>query len=177
MAARLLWEKGLREYTEAARLLRAQGRNIEFLLAGMPDPGNPDSVPEETVRSWVAEGLIQWLGHISDMASLLKTVHVVVLPTSYREGLPTILTEGAACALPLIATDMPGCREVVSHEVDGLLIPVHNAGALALAIARLDDDPNFAAVLGVNAQAKALAEFDEKIVIQRTMAVYSELLN
>lgn len=177
LAARLLWDKGLAEYVAAARLLKAQGRQIHFLLAGTPDPGNPDSVPEETVRDWVDEGLIDWLGHVVDMAALLATVHVVALPTAYREGLPTSLTEGAACALPLITTDMPGCREVVTHEVDGLLVPVRNAEALAQAIARLDDDPVLAARLGAAARAKALAQFDEQIVIKRTMEVYQELLD
>jgi glycosyltransferase involved in cell wall biosynthesis len=176
LAARLLWGKGLGEYVAAARILKSQGRQIKILLAGMPDPGNPDSVPEEIVRSWVAEGLIEWLGHVSDMAALLATVHVIALPTAYREGLPTTLTEGAACALPLIATDMPGCREVITHEVNGLLIPVRDAAALALEIARLDDDPVFAAQLGLAARAKALALFDEQIVIKSTMAVYAELI-
>ena len=176
MAARLLWDKGLAEYVVAARLLKAQGRQIHFLLAGTPDPGNPKSVPEETVRGWVDEGLIDWLGHVGDMAALLATVHVVALP-SYREGLPTTLTEGAACSLPLITTDVPGCREVVTHEVDGLLVPVRNAEALALAIACLDDDPVLAARLGAAARAKVLMQFDEQIVIKRTMAVYAELLD
>lgn len=175
MAARLLWDKGLGEYMSAARLLKMQGRNIHFLLAGTPDPGNPKSVSEDTVKGWVNEGLINWLGHVGDMSALLATVHAVVLP-SYREGLPTTLTEGAACGLALITTDVAGCREVVSHEVDGLLVPVRNAEALAQAIARLDDDPELAARLGAAARAKVLAQFDEKIVIKRTIAVYQELL-
>lgn len=175
LAARLLWDKGLAEYVEAARLLKVQGRQIHLLLAGTPDPGNPKSVPEETVKGWVSDGLIDWLGHVVDMAALLATVHVIALP-SYREGLPTTLTEGAACGLSLITTDMPGCREVVTHEVDGLLIPARDAEALARAIARLDDNPALAARLGAAARAKALARFDEKIVIQKTLAVYQELL-
>lgn len=175
MAARLLWDKGLAEYVAAARLLKAQGRQIHFLLAGTPDPGNPKSVQEETVLGWVSEGLIDWLGHVVDMAALLETVHVVTLP-SYREGLPTTLTEGAACALPLITTDVPGCREVVTHDVDGLLVPVRDAQALAQAIARLDDDPALAARLGAAARAKVLVQFDAQIVIARTMSVYQELL-
>jgi glycosyltransferase involved in cell wall biosynthesis len=176
VAARLLWDKGLAEYVAAARLLKTRGRQIHFLLAGMPDPGNPDSVPAKTVQGWVNEGLIDWLGHVVDMSALLGTVHVVALPTAYREGLPTSLTEGAACALPLITTDMPGCREVVTHEVDGLLVPVRDSEALAQAIARLDDDPVLAARLGAAARAKVLAQFDEKIVIKQTMAVYAELM-
>ena len=175
LAARLLWDKGLAEFVAAARQLRGEGRAIEFLLAGDPDPGNPAAVPEETVRGWVDEGLLQWLGHIDDMPALFASVDVVVLP-SYREGLPKGLIEAAACALPLVTTDVPGCREVVSDGIDGLLVPPRDAAALAAAIARLHDDPALAAKLGTAARAKALARFDERIVIEHTIAVYRDLL-
>lgn len=174
VAARLLWDKGLEEYVAAARELLAEGRRIEFLLAGTPDPGNPAAVPEETVRGWVNEGVVNWLGHVEDMAALLGAVDVVALP-SYREGLPKTLIEAAACAQPLITTDVPGCREVVTDGVDGLLVPVRDAKALAQAIRRLDDDPALAQRLGEAAWAKAHAEFDERIVIRRTIDVYREL--
>lgn len=175
LAARLLWDKGLAEYVEAARVLRRQGRAVRFLLAGDPDPGNPAAVPEATVRDWVQEGLVEWLGHVDDMPALFGSVDVVVLP-SYREGLPKGLIEAAACALPLVTTDVPGCREVVSDGIDGLRIPPRDATALAHAIARLQDDPALARRLGEAARAKALARFDEKIVIERTRAVYAELV-
>ena len=175
LAARLLWDKGVAEYVEAARRLRAEGRDITFLLAGTPDPGNPASVPETAIRGWVDEGLLQWLGHVEDMPALLGAVDVVVLP-SYREGLPKSLIEAAACGLPLVTTDAPGCREVVSDGVDGLLVPVRDAVALARAIARLQDDAALRGRLGAAARAKALAQFDERIVIERTIAVYRELL-
>lgn len=176
LAARLLWEKGLAEYVEAARILHAQGRKIRFLLAGNPDPGNPAAVPEATVREWVAQGIIEWLGHVDDMAALYASVDIVVLPTFYREGLPTSLIEAAACGLPLITTDMPGCREVVQHETDGLLVPPRDSKALAQAIARLLDSTMLCSRLGEAARAKVLAMFDERIVIQRTQKVYRELL-
>ena len=175
LAARLLWDKGLAEFVAAVRQLQGEGRAIEFLLAGDPDPGNPAAVPEETVRGWVDEGVLQWLGHVDDMPALFGSVDMVVLP-SYREGLPKGLIEAAACALPLVTTDVPGCREVVSDGVDGLLVPARDAAALAAAIARLHDDPTLAARLGTAARAKALAQFDERIVIEHTVAVYRELL-
>lgn len=175
LAGRLLWDKGLAEYVAAARALKAQGREIRFLLAGTSDPGNPAAVPEAEVLTWVAQGLVEWLGHVDDMPALLQSVDMVVLP-SYREGLPTTLIEAAACELPLVTTDVPGCREVVTNEADGLLVPVRDADALAQAIARLQDDPMLAGRLGAAAREKALAEFDERIVIERTMAVYGELL-
>lgn len=175
LAARLLWDKGIAEFVEAARVLRAQGRAVHFLLAGDPDPGNPAAVPEATVRGWVEEGVIEWLGHVDDMPRLYASVDMVVLP-SYREGLPKGLIEAAACALPLVTTDVPGCREVVSDGVDGLRVPVRDAEALARAIARLLDDPELAARLGRAARAKAFECFDERLVVARTLAVYRELL-
>lgn len=176
LAARLLWDKGVGEYVEAARLLRSAGRSVRFLLAGTPDPGNPAAVPESTLHQWVDEGVIEWLGHVDDISELFRSVDIVALPTYYREGLPKSLIEAAACSLPLVTTDMPGCREVVTNEVDGLLIPPHDAGALAQAIARLIDSPKLAARLGAAARLKALANFDERLVIERTLAVYRELL-
>ncbi len=176
LAARSLWDKGLAEFVEAARLLRAEGRSIRFLHAGTPDEGNPAAVPEATLHAWVKEGLIDWLGHVEDMPDLLSSVDMVVLP-SYREGLPKTLIEAAACALPLVTTDVPGCRDVVSDGRDGLLVPPHDAQALAQAIARLDDDPALARRLGNAARVKAHAEFDERIVIERTIGVYREILD
>lgn len=175
LAARLLWDKGIAEYVSAARSLKAESRRIRFLLAGAPDSGNPAAVSTKDVNAWTQEGLLECLGHVDDMPGLLSRVDVVVLP-SYREGLPKTLIEAAACGLPLITTNVPGCREVVTHGLDGLLVPARDASALALAIARLHADPALAQRLGQAARAKALAEFDEEIVIARTMEVYRELI-
>ncbi len=175
LPARLLWDKGLAEFVQAARLLKSEGRAIHFLLAGDPDPGNPAAVPQATVQSWVDEGLLEWLGHVADMPTLFGSVDVVALP-SYREGLPKGLIEAGACELALVTTDVPGCREVVSDGVDGLLVPVKDGQALARAIARLHDDPALRQRLGAAARAKALAEFDERIVIRRTLEVYGQVL-
>jgi glycosyltransferase involved in cell wall biosynthesis len=175
LAARLLWDKGIAEYVEAARQLKAKGLSIRFLLAGAPDPGNPAAIPQATLNGWQAEGLIELLGQVSDMAALFASADMVVVP-SYREGLPKSLIEAAACAVPLVTTDAPGCREVVAHEVDGLLVPVKDANSLANAIERLHHDPALARQLGLAARARALREFDERIVIGQTLAVYGELL-
>jgi glycosyltransferase involved in cell wall biosynthesis len=175
LPARLLWDKGLAEFLAAARLLRDAGRPIDLLLAGAVDPGNPASALESEVRSWAAAGLVQWLGHVDDMPALFRSVDAAVLP-SYREGLPKGLVEAAACGLPLVATDVPGCRATVVDGVNGLLVPVRDAGALAAAIARLHDDPALCARLGAAARQRALAEYDVNSIIARTFDVYRELL-
>jgi glycosyltransferase involved in cell wall biosynthesis len=175
LAARLLWDKGIGEYVEAARRLKAAGRTIRFQLAGMLDEGNPASVPRPAVEDWAADGTIEWLGHVEDMPALFARTDVVVLP-SYREGCPKSLIEAAACALALITTDVPGCHDVVRHEANGLLVPARDAQSLAGAIARLDDDRLLARRLGLAARERALTEYDERSVIARTLAVYQELL-
>ena len=175
LPARLLWDKGLAEYVRAARLLLGEGRPIDFLLAGDPDPGNPAAVPEAEVREWVAQGWVQWLGHVDDMPALLRSVEIVALP-SYREGLPKGLIEAAASGCALVTTDVPGCREVVTHEVDGLLVPVRDGNALARAIARLQQDPALRTRLAEAGRRNALERFDERIVLQETLAVYREVL-
>jgi glycosyltransferase involved in cell wall biosynthesis len=175
LAARLLRDKGLAEYAEAARQLRAEGRRIRFELAGAPDPGNPASIDPAIVEGWRDEAGIAWLGHVEDMAALFRTADVAVLP-SYREGLPRSLIEAAACACALVTTDVPGCHAVVRDGVDGLLVPVRDATALARAIARLDDDRALLRRLGDAARAHALAEYDVERVNARTLEVYRELL-
>jgi glycosyltransferase involved in cell wall biosynthesis len=174
LPARLLWHKGLAEYLGASRILREQGRRVSFLLAGAPDESNPTSVSEATVREWEHQGLIEWLGYVEDMPSLYRSVDAVVLP-SYREGLPKVLVEGAAAALPLVTTDVPGCREVVVDGQDGLLVPVKAPQALAGAIAQLQDDPALRRRLGQAARDKALSQFDSSIVIERFFQIYSGL--
>ncbi|MBN8736557.1 MAG: glycosyltransferase family 4 protein [Xanthomonadales bacterium] len=177
LAARLLWEKGLAEYVQASRNLRARGRKVRFLLAGASDPGNPAAVPEAAVRGWVEEGLIEWIGHVEDMPSLFASVDIVVLPSYYREGLPRSLIEAGACATPLISTDMPGCRDAVADGVNGLVVPPRDAEALGAAIVRLLDAPTLARQFGLAARARALAEFDERIVIRRTLETWDEVLD
>jgi glycosyltransferase involved in cell wall biosynthesis len=178
LAARLLEEKGVREFIEAAAILRKRERDIEFLLAGSPDPGNPHSISRDELRRWTEAGLVRCLGHVDDMPALLGSVHVMALPSYYREGVPKSLIEGAAAGLALITTDRPGCREVVTQDgVDGLRVEVRNAEALADCIARLDDDREWLAKLGERAREQALKKFDERLVIQQTLDVYAELLH
>jgi glycosyltransferase involved in cell wall biosynthesis len=178
MAARLLREKGVQEFVDASALLQDQGRDVEFLLAGMPDPGNPHSVDVAQVQRWADAGLLRWLGHVEDMPALLNTVDVMALPSYYREGVPKSLIEAAACGLAIVTTGLPGCREVVTqHGVDGLRVRPRDARELADLISVLDDDRNLVSQLGRNARQRALTDFDERLVIQRTVEVYAELMS
>nr|WP_295379765.1 glycosyltransferase family 4 protein [Pseudoxanthomonas sp.] len=177
LAARLLREKGIHEYAAAAAQLKAQGRDIRFLLAGMPDTGNPHSVADGEVRAWHAQGTLEWLGHVDDMPALLRTVDVMALPSYYREGVPKSLIEAGACGIALVTTNLPGCREVVSRDgEDGLHVEPRSAASLAQVIARLDDDRDLLRRLGERARARALSDFDERVVIRKTCEVYGELL-
>lgn len=176
LASRLLWEKGIGEYVAAARQLRQEGLAVECLLAGNPDPGNPASISPEQLAAWRQEGDVTLLGHVDDMPALLARTDIAVLP-SYREGVPRSLIEAAACGLPLIASDVPGCREIVQPGVNGLRVPARDAAALAAAICQLYHDPLARQRMGQASRAKVLAEFDERIVFEQTWAVYEELFN
>ncbi|GAB2496540.1 glycosyltransferase family 4 protein [Pseudoxanthomonas sangjuensis] len=177
LASRLVREKGVGEFAEAARLLRTQARDIEFLLAGMPDAGNPGSIGRDEVEAWQREGRLRWLGHVEDMPALLNSVDVMVLPSYYREGVPRCLLEGAASGLGLITTDRPGCREVVTaHGVEGLWVRPRDAPGLARLLVQLDADRDLLQRLGAAARRRAVRDFDERLVIGRTLEVYDELL-
>jgi glycosyltransferase involved in cell wall biosynthesis len=171
----MLWDKGVREFVEAAGLLKAQGVRAKFVLAGMVDEENPAAIPERRLRAWHEEGLLEWWGHQDDMRRVLSAAHVVVLP-SYREGLPKVLLEAAACARPLVAADVPGCREVVRDGDNGILVPPKDAQALALAIARLVREPALRARMGAAGRDMVVKEFSVERIVGETLGLYRELL-
>ena len=148
MVSRLLWSKGVREFVEAASLVRKTRDDIVFTLVGAPDEGNLAAVPSEEARSWDADGIVEWWAHRDDVAEILARSHVAVLPTYYGEGIPMSLLEAAACGRPIVATDVPGCREAVHHGENGLLVPPREPRALADAILALVDDPARRAAMG-----------------------------
>jgi glycosyltransferase involved in cell wall biosynthesis len=174
LAARLLWEKGIREYVEAAQLLAHRADEFEFLLAGVTDPGNPSAVPEQNIRSWQEAGLLTVLGHVENMQQLMTEVDIMVLP-SWREGTPRGLLEAASMALPIITTDAPGCREIVENEKNGFLVPVGDAVALAEKIEYLLDHPETCHRFGQAGREKVCKEFNQEIVFRQTWEVYRSL--
>jgi glycosyltransferase involved in cell wall biosynthesis len=176
LAGRMLWDKGIQEFVDAARHLRASDAAVRFALVGWRDPDNPRGVPEAQLEAWAREGVVEWWGHREDMPAVLAAATLVVLPTSYPEGTPKILVEAAACGRAIIASDAPGCREVVRHDVNGLLVPVRDGAALARAIETLVAAPALRARFGQAGRAIAVAEFSDRLVVRETLALYRELL-
>ena len=174
LASRLIWEKGIREYADAAALLAHRAGEIEFLLAGATDYGNPSSVPEAEIKAWQQSGLLKVVGHVDDMRQLMSEVDLMVLP-SYREGVPRGLIEAASMQLPIITTDAPGCREIVEDGVNGILVPVGDAQALAKEIEYLLDNPQTCTAFGIAGRKKVVNEFDQRHVFQQTWDVYRAL--
>ena len=177
MVSRLLWGKGVREFLEAASLVRRARADVTFTLVGAPDDGNLSSVPTEQVRSWAAEGIVECWGHRDDVAEILARSHVAVLPTYYGEGIPKSLLEAAACGRPIVATDVPGCREVVHHGENGLLVPPRDPRALAEAILALSDDPARRAAMGAEGRRRAETEFAAERIHAETLQVYEWALS
>lgn len=170
---RLIAEKGIHDFVQAARLVK-QEHNVCFQVAGDPDPGNPSSVDQATLESWRLEGAVDLLGHVEKIDEIIAMSDIMVLP-SYREGTPRSLLEAAAMGKPLVATDVPGCREVVEDGYNGYLVPLRDAEALARAIVDLVRDRDSAAAMGANGRVKVAAEFSVEKVIQETLKVYSTL--
>ncbi len=172
---RLLEDKGVRTLVEAFRMLRARGSDARLLIAGTPDPANPASVTEAEAESWNKEPGITWLGHVSDIAGLWTRAHVAVLP-SRREGLPLSLMEAAACGRAMIASDVPGCREVVVHEQTGILVPVDNAHALAAAMEQLAGGRELRTRYAAAARKLAVEKFASELIGQQTVQLYKSLI-
>lgn len=176
LAARMMADKGVREFVDAARQLKANGVEAEFILAGGLDPANRSAITEEEINSWTQEGVVTWTGHVTDMAALYRSTHIACLP-SYREGLPKSLLEAAACALPIVTTDVPGCRDAIVEGDTGLLVPARNTAPLADALARLITDVELRARMGRAGRAYVEAGLSVDAVVSQTLNVYGELLN
>ncbi len=174
LMSRLLWDKGVGEFVEAARLVRQRGVDARFVLVGEPDDENPAAVPRPRLHQWNEEGVVEWWGFRADAPAVLTEANIVVLP-SYREGLPTVLTEASATGRPLVATDVAGCRDVVRHGETGLLVRPRDPESLASAIAELLSDPERCRAMGQAARAVAEREFSIKAVVSRTLDVYREV--
>jgi glycosyltransferase involved in cell wall biosynthesis len=173
-SSRMLVTKGVLEYVEAVRILKQKGINARFALAGRTDPGNPASIPEEQITLWKNSDLVEWWGWQSDMPSALAKADIFCLP-SYREGVPNALLEATACGLPIVTTDTPGCRDVVTHGVNGLLVPVKDTQAIADSLELLIVDPELRRKMG-SAGREIAVNFSDIKVNRETLVVYNMMI-
>ena len=173
-AGRMLYSKGVADFVNAAREIHKKGIDARFLLVGVGDPGNPESISDAQIRAWLEEGLVEWWGWQEDMGKVYDQTDIFCLP-SYREGVPRSLMEAAANGIPLIATDVPGCREVVRHEENGLLVPVKDVFALTNALERLIGDERLRQKMGENGQSLVEREFSTQKVVSETIKLIDSL--
>ncbi|MDP2156940.1 MAG: glycosyltransferase family 4 protein, partial [Nitrospirota bacterium] len=174
-ASRMLREKGIFELAHAARLLKEKGLNFSVILAGDVYPGNPSSLTAEEITEICSDSALQYVGHRDDIKPLLTECDIVVLP-SYREGTPRILIEAAAMEKPIVATKIAGCMGLVEDNVNGFLVPVGDAASLAAALEKLVRNKELRESMGKAGREIVLAGFSEEIVLQKTFAVYRDLL-
>lgn len=162
LIARLISSKGVREYVEAAKMIRAQYPGVRFYLVGWIDD-NPNAISQSELASWISEGLVEFLGRLDDVRSAIGASNVFVLP-SYREGTPRTVLEAMAMGRPIITTDAPGCRETVINGENGYLVPVADAGALASAMKKFIDQPNLVEAMGRRSREIAEEKYDVRKV-------------
>jgi glycosyltransferase involved in cell wall biosynthesis len=171
--SRMLWDKGIGELVEAAQLLKTNGSPIKIRLVG-PTDANPSGIPQTQLDAWKAAGVVEVVGYSDDIAGEYARAHIAVLP-SYREGLPKSLLEAAACGRPIVATDVPGCRDICRHQETGLLVPRHSVTQLADALQVLADNPALRRQYGDAARRLAVECFAEPIVTGETLKLYEQL--
>ena len=172
-AGRLLWQKGVGEFVEAARRLRGKAR---FQVAGYEESSSPQNVSASQLSAWQAEGLIEWLGKRDDMPAVYAGSNIVCLPTSYGEGVPKVLIEAASCGRACVTTDSPGCREIVRQGLNGLLVPRLDSDALVAALQYLVENPAKRQAMGAAGRQIALDGYTERQIIGETLALYETLL-
>jgi glycosyltransferase involved in cell wall biosynthesis len=174
LPGRLLKSKGVQEFAAAAKQIRTKHPEIRFSLCGEPDEGNPETISPAELQAWQEAGTVEWWGWRDDMENVYRQAGIVCLP-SYREGLSRTLLEAAASARPIIASDVPGCREVVRHGQNGLLVPVRDPLGLAEALQTLIDNPKLRAEMGQRGREIVEREYSIETIIAQTLRVYEEL--
>jgi glycosyltransferase involved in cell wall biosynthesis len=176
LPARMLRDKGVYEFVEAARLLKQRDYDADFVLQGSPDPGNPTAVPDAQLHEWHASGIVRWDAHSDDVANFLKDADIVALP-SYREGLPKTLIDAAAAGRATVTTDLPGCRAAIVPGETGLVCRPADAPDLAEKIAVLLDDPQRRSEMGRRGRALAEERFDLRKIVAQHLELYRQVLS
>ena len=174
--ARMLWHKGVQEFVDAARQVKARGKDARFVMVGSIDADNPAGVPAGQLKHWEDEGVIEWWGYQESMPEVFAQSNIVCLPSAYREGVPKVLIEAASCGRPIVTTDMPGCREIVRDGENGYLVPPRNADTVAEAINRLLENPQLRLTMGEKGSELVRREFSIEHVVSSTLDVYESAL-
>jgi glycosyltransferase involved in cell wall biosynthesis len=174
LASRMLWDKGVGEFVEAARLLRTEGLPAHFALAGRTDPGNPASIPDVQLQAWNEEGIVEWWGWGEDMATTLAKTSIFCLPSYYREGLPTVIMEASACGRAVVTTDWPGCRDAIRNGETGLLVTPKDPVSLANGIRQLVLDAELRRKMGAAGRALVEEKFSSEKIIEQVLSVYQK---
>ena len=176
LASRMLWDKGVGEFVKVAKRAYKNKINAEFMLVGGIDNDNPMSIPLSTLKQWVSNGDVQWEGHSDNMPDMLASASIVCLP-SYREGLPKVLLEAAAIGRPLIASDGPGCREIVRDKYNGLLVKMRDADSLYEAVLMLVNNRKMRETMGRNSRTLVETELSTTIINTQTIELYRRVVN
>jgi len=172
LPSRFVEEKGIRYFIEAAEIIKSKNLPIRMILIGKPEPDQPTSISQKEITKWVAEGIVEWWGWHNEMEKVYPLAHIVCLPTYYMEGIPKSLIEAAACGRPLIATNVPGCREIVHEGTNGLLVPIKNAKLLAEAIIQLANDGVLRRSMGEQSRKIAETEYSAEIIVKEYFKAY-----
>jgi glycosyltransferase involved in cell wall biosynthesis len=172
----MLLDKGVLEFVEAARVLKASAPEWKFVLAGTADYYNPSSIASTQIQAWQSEGIVEWLGHVDDITPLFHQASIVCLP-SYREGMPKALLEAAAAGCAVVTTDTTGCREAIIPGVTGNLVPVRDSVALATSLLTLMRDRAQRERYGYAGRKLAIERYGIEAVVEKTLEIYQSLLN
>ncbi|MDX1519687.1 MAG: glycosyltransferase family 4 protein [Gammaproteobacteria bacterium] len=176
LVSRMLYDKGVQDFVEAARLVKEQGVNARFVLVGDTDPENPAGIPEHVLQSWHRDGNIEYLGRQQDVSDVYANSHIVVLP-SHREGFPKTVIEAAACARPVITTDVPGCRDAIVPGETGKLVPAKDPGALAAAMIELINDKQQRERLGRAGRSLVEEKYASGVINSQFIKLYRKIIN
>jgi glycosyltransferase involved in cell wall biosynthesis len=176
-AARLLKDKGVYEYINAARIIKSRESEVQFLLIGKTDPDNPNSVTRAEIDTWRKEGIVEILWHRDDVPDIFSHSNIVCLPSYYGEGLPKVLIEAAACGRPVVTTDHPGCRDAIIDGKTGYLVPVRNCDALAEALEKLIKSQSLRKSMGQAGHELAERKFTIENVVEQHLGIYQQLMN
>ena len=175
LPARFLWDKGIGEFVEAAEIIKSKSILAKFVLVGGPDSHNPENIDSEVIDGWIKNGLIESWGFRNDMPNVIKASSIICLP-SYREGIPKCLIEAASCGKPIVTTNVPGCREVVTHGLNGYLVNARSSEELAIFLEKLILDKKLRLSMGSEGRNIAIKRFSEELIVKQTRKVWEEVL-